>query len=67
VRKFSVFSGHADSDEVVAWLKGIAGLKRVLIVHGESASCDALGAKVRERLGLQVQVPEPGLRLSLGD
>jgi metallo-beta-lactamase family protein len=67
VRKFSVFSGHADSDEIVGWLRGVKGLRRVLVVHGEPASTEALAAKIREQLGVTALVPEKGQRLALQD
>lgn len=65
VKKFSVFSGHADSDEMLGWLGKIQGLQRVVVVHGEPASCDALAEKIRTKLGVKVLVPEVGLRLAL--
>jgi metallo-beta-lactamase family protein len=67
VRRFSVFSGHADSEEVVAWLKGIQSLRRVLVVHGEPEDSEALAEKIRERLKVLVLSPMPGQRISLRD
>lgn len=55
-----MFSGHADSEEMAGWLKGIEGLKRVVVVHGEPQNNDALAQKLRERLGIEVVVVRKG-------
>jgi metallo-beta-lactamase family protein len=54
-------SGHADQNELLAWLKPIAPqLKKVFLVHGEPAQSQELARLIREHYGLQVAVPAPG-------
>lgn len=56
------YSAHADSDELVAWIRAIRGtrLRRVYVVHGEEEESLALAESVRRLGGLEVHVPEPG-------
>ena len=61
VERLDALSGHADRDEMLAWMKPIAGgLKRVFLVHGEAAQQTAFAAAIRQRYGLEVVVPERG-------
>ena len=53
------FSAHAGQTDLLAWLEAIAPSKpRVVLTHGEAESRLGLEAKIRERLGLQAQLPE---------
>ncbi len=53
------FSAHAGQTDLLAWLEAIAPAKpRVVLTHGEAESRLGLEAKIRERLGLQAQLPE---------
>ena len=61
VERLDALSGHADRDEMLAWMKPIAGgLKRVFLLHGEAAQQTAFAAAIRQRYGLEVVVPERG-------
>jgi metallo-beta-lactamase family protein len=54
-------SGHADCDQLVAWLKGSASPpKRVFVTHGEPAAADALRQHIRREIPSDVTVPEHG-------
>jgi metallo-beta-lactamase family protein len=55
-------SGHADCDQLVAWLKSAAALpERVFVTHGEPAAADALRQHLRRELGMtEVTVAEHG-------
>ena len=54
-------SGHADSGELLAWMKPMTpSLKRVFLVHGELDRSLALKSQIQERYGLDVVIPEPG-------
>ncbi len=54
-------SGHADQHELLAWMKPMAKtLKRVFLVHGEPSQSHGLAAAIRERYGLEVDVPARG-------
>jgi metallo-beta-lactamase family protein len=59
VQKLDALSGHADREEMLAWMKPIAqGLKKVFLVHGEPGQQQALAAAIRERYRLEVVAPE---------
>jgi metallo-beta-lactamase family protein len=52
------FSGHADRDELLAWVGGIAGKpKRTFLVHGEVPAATALADELRARYNLTVDIP----------
>ena len=55
------FSGHADADGVIGWLRGFeAAPERTFVVHGEPAAADALRLRIQDELGWRVGVPEHG-------
>src|SRR5262245_9838435 len=55
------FSGHADRDEIVAWLGRLERLpKTVFLTHGEPRAAEALAEKLRRERGLTVHVPRLG-------
>jgi metallo-beta-lactamase family protein len=55
------FSGHADADGLMAWLKGFeAAPSHCFVVHGEPAAADALRLRIQDELGWRVSVPEHG-------
>lgn len=53
------FSGHADADELLAWMGGATTPPRVTyITHGEPDASDALRLRIEDQLGWNVRVPE---------
>jgi metallo-beta-lactamase family protein len=55
------FSGHADSDELMAWLRGIRTPPRqTYVVHGDPAASDALRVRIQDELGWVVHVAVHG-------
>ncbi len=56
----SSFSSHADQDQLVSWLAGIVGIDRVFLVHGEMDNAEPLQGRIRDELGLNVEIPRPG-------
>jgi metallo-beta-lactamase family protein len=59
VEKISGFSGHADYNEILAWLLGFdRPPEKTFIVHGEPESSTALAERIRETLGWEVVIPE---------
>ena len=61
VQQLDALSGHADREEMLEWMKPIAGgLKRVFLVHGEVDQQSAFAAAIRQRYGLDVVVPDRG-------
>ena len=61
VCQLDALSGHADREEMLAWMKPLAaGLKRVFLVHGELDQQTAFAAAIRQRYQLDVVVPARG-------
>ncbi len=60
------FSGHADANGLMQWLRGFeAPPERTFVVHGEPAAADALRLRIKDELGWQVAVPEHGATLEV--
>lgn len=52
-------SSHADSNELMAWMRGFSRApSRSFIVHGEPSAADALRRRVARELGWRVDVPD---------
>jgi metallo-beta-lactamase family protein len=63
----SMFSVHADSQELLSWLDELPQVPQtVYVVHGEPKASAALAARVRERLDCAVVVPRMGERVVVG-
>ncbi|TAK47822.1 MAG: MBL fold metallo-hydrolase [Xanthobacteraceae bacterium] len=59
VENLEMLSGHADGDEIMAWLGAIERPpRRVFIVHGEPRAADALRRRIEEKLGWACIVPD---------
>ena len=53
------FSGHADADELMRWLRGFqAPPSHTFVVHGDPQSSDALRTRIADELGWRVSVAE---------
>ena len=53
------FSGHADADELMQWLRGFeAAPAQTFVVHGEAHAADTLRTRIQDELGWTVRVPE---------
>ncbi len=52
-------SGHADANELIAWLQQIpASPRRIFVTHGEPNASETLRQKIQSELGWSVSVPE---------
>lgn len=51
-------SGHADANELMAWLRDGSAPEMTYVTHGEPASADALRFRIDHELGWPVRVPE---------
>jgi len=52
-------SAHADSDELMAWLRNFEKPPRcTYVTHGEPSASDALRMRIKDELGWDVHVPE---------
>ncbi len=61
VEKLNEMSGHADQNELLAWMKPMArGLKKVFLVHGEPTQMEALKVRIEGEYGVEVVIPQRG-------
>jgi len=59
VEHLQMLSAHADSDEILSWLRQLKALPRkTFVTHGELAASDALRHRIGEELGWDCTVPE---------
>jgi metallo-beta-lactamase family protein len=59
VSQLDGFSGHADADGLLAWLRRLpAPPAMTWVVHGEPGAADALRRRIQDELGWPVQVPQ---------
>lgn len=62
----SGISGHADRDELIAWLRQMPSAPRkTWVVHGEPAAQDAMRREIADQLGWTVAIPAFGTTESL--
>jgi metallo-beta-lactamase family protein len=60
------FSGHADANGIMGWLRGFEHAPRqTFVVHGEPAASDALRLRIADELGWPVRVPEQGATVTV--
>lgn len=53
------FSGHADAQEILQWLRHFhRAPAQTFVVHGDPASADTLRSRIQDELGWRVKVPE---------
>jgi len=58
VENISGFSGHADYNEILAWLMGFnKPPEKTFIVHGETNASASLAEKIRKQFGWDVVIP----------
>ena len=61
IRHLDGFSGHADSDELMGWLRGLRQAPRATyVVHGDPAASDALRVRIQDELGWPVRTVSHG-------
>ncbi len=61
------FSGHADRDDFLAYLKTLPGkVGAVRLIHGEREQAEALADTLRSAGFADVAVPQPGDRVTIG-
>ncbi|MCF7955696.1 MAG: MBL fold metallo-hydrolase [Phycisphaerae bacterium] len=59
IAKVNGFSGHADKNELLAWLEHLkTPPKHVFVVHGEKEAAKVFSNFVKEKTGWEVTVPE---------
>lgn len=66
VKNLDMLSAHADSDELLRWLRGFkTPPRRTFVTHGEPAAADALRHRIEEELRWDCLVPEQGQTVAL--
>ncbi len=66
VRRIEAFSGHADRNDLLGWVKPqISNLRGVFLVHGEPEPMDALADGLRDLGVKNVQTPDRGQVIEL--
>jgi metallo-beta-lactamase family protein len=64
VSQLEGFSGHADGDGIVAWLRRIRRAPgQAFVVHGEPDASDTLRLRLKDELGWAARVPQHGERV----
>lgn len=54
-------SGHADRDQMLAWLQSMPGKpKQIFVNHGEDSVCDTFAQTIRETLQVPAEAPYNG-------
>jgi metallo-beta-lactamase family protein len=66
VKNLEMLSAHADSDEILRWLRQFKKSPRTtFITHGEPAASEALRHRIEEELGWPCVVPDHGQMVEL--
>jgi metallo-beta-lactamase family protein len=60
VERIDSFSGHGDQSDLLEWLGGISGVRRVFLVHGARQRSRALAEAIENQLDLPAVVPANG-------
>ena len=60
VKGFESFSGHADHRDLLDWLGGIEGVRKVFLVHGDAERSETLATAIEKELGIEASVPRRG-------
>ncbi len=59
IERLENLSAHADYREILRWLGGFKRApEKVFLVHGESAAAESMRAKIIEKFGWPVEIPE---------
>ncbi|GAI93453.1 unnamed protein product, partial [marine sediment metagenome] len=60
------FSGHADREGIVRWIKSFKNRpKKIFVVHGEEEATEEISRKIEEELKIKTHIPKLGETLSI--
>ncbi|MDD5013741.1 MAG: MBL fold metallo-hydrolase [Atribacterota bacterium] len=60
------FSGHADKEGIIWWIKGFKNKpQKIFVVHGERGATEEISRKIEEELKIKTHIPELGESLSI--
>jgi metallo-beta-lactamase family protein len=66
IENLQALSAHADQNELLAWMKPLAGkLKRVFLVHGETEGAEALQKAIQQEYSVETVLPGWGEKFEL--
>ncbi len=66
VRRIDAFSGHADRDDLLAWVKPqVQRLRGIRVVHGEPDSAREFAKSLQQMGARNVEVPDKGEEMAL--
>jgi metallo-beta-lactamase family protein len=65
VKVMNAYSAHADRDDLLEYPDAVQGLKKIIIVHGESRGAEALKEGLEARGHKDVVIPEFGSTMEL--
>ena len=66
IANLQALSGHADRDELLAWLKPMTPrLKKIFLVHGEAHQADGLATAIRQAYGIEAVPAHRGLSVTM--
>jgi metallo-beta-lactamase family protein len=60
IAKVESFSVHADSDELIAWLKQAEAPAQAFVVHGELQGQQHMQQRLTDELGWKATIPKSG-------
>lgn len=68
IRKLDAFSGHADQNGLLNFIKAITKKpKRIFLVHGEYEGQQVLSGVIKSKFGIDTVIPERSEKYYLGD
>ncbi len=65
VKRFEMFSNHADACQLLTWLARLPRTKQVFVIHGDSDNTQRLADIIGKNLGFPAVAPERGQRFFL--
>lgn len=67
IEKIDGYSGHADRDALLGWIGSFTKKPgRIVLVHGEASAIKNLSGSIRERFGVEAEVPALGGSIDVG-
>ncbi|MCQ4296500.1 MBL fold metallo-hydrolase [Pseudomonas stutzeri] len=59
------FSAHAGQSQLIDWVSNFENRPELYLVHGELEKMQVLQQAIRDRLGWEARIPEPGDRIAI--
>lgn len=60
VKAIGSYSAHADSVQLLSWLRAISGVKKIFLVHGEAQEALSFAKLVKDELNIVAEIPQQG-------